>query len=89
MATNTSSRSVRARRQEHQARKQRQRFLTIALVIAAVIIAAGGIFWVRQITSPTKNITLPASLDPPQNADGRAWGPVDAPILVEEFSDFQ
>jgi len=82
-----SSRS--ARRKEHQSRRQRQRILTIVLGVAGILIIVGGIFWVREITDPSKSITLPESLTPPPNADGSAWGPADAPVLIEEYSDFQ
>lgn len=88
--TRKSSRSVRARRQEMQARKKRQRLVT-ALIIAGSLVALAAIaILARQVTrvSP-EDVILPESLTPPSGADGTAWGPVDAPVIVEEFSDFQ
>mgnify|MGYP000910467312 FL=1 len=88
--TKKSTRSVRVRRQEMQDRKKRQRLVT-ALVVTGSLIALVTIgFLARQITRTTpEDVTLPESLMPPPDADGMAWGPVDAPVVVEEFSDFQ
>ncbi len=88
--TKKSTRSVRVRRQEMQDRKKRQRLVT-ALVVTGSLIALVAIgFLARQITRTTpEDVTLPESLTPPPDADGMAWGPVDAPVVVEEFSDFQ
>jgi hypothetical protein len=85
----SSKRSVRSRRVEHQERQKRQRLLIGILAVAGVIIVVGLVFWVRQLTSPEKNLVLPESLALPANADGKAWGPADAPVLVEDYSDFQ
>jgi hypothetical protein len=41
------------------------------------------------MTSPAENMVLPESLASPPNADGSAWGPADAPVLIQEYSDFQ
>ena len=84
-----NQRSVSSRRKEHQARQKRQRLLIGILAVAAVVIVAGVVYWVRQSRSPANSVILPASVAPPANADGSAWGPPDAPVLVEEFSDFQ
>ncbi len=85
----SSKRSVRARRAEQQERQKRQRLLVGILAVAGVIIVVGIVLWVRQLTSPERNLVLPESLALPANADGKAWGPADAPVLVEEYSDFQ
>jgi hypothetical protein len=85
-----SSRSVRARREEMQARKKRQRLITAVVVIGGLLGLAAIVFLTRQITRTTpEDVSLPESLTPPPGADGTAWGPADAPVLVEEFSDFQ
>lgn len=84
-----SQRSVRARRAEHQARQRRQRLLIGGLALAAVLILVGAVVWVREMTSPAENMILPESLASPPNADGSAWGPADAPVLIQEYSDFQ
>lgn len=50
----------------------------------------GIVFLARQVTSVSlEDVILPESLTLPANADGTAWGPVDAPVVIEEFSDFQ
>ena len=84
-----SQRSVQARRVEHQARQRRQRLLIGGLAVAAVLILVGAVVWVREMTSPAENMVLPESLASPPNADGSAWGPADAPVLIQEYSDFQ
>ena len=88
--TKKSTRSVQARRQEMQARKKRQRMVTALVVIGSLIGLAGIMFLTRQITRTTpEDVTLPETLSPPPDADGMAWGPADAPVVVEEYSDFQ
>lgn len=87
--TKKSSSSVRARRQEMQARQKRQRLVTAVVVTGSLIALVAIGFLARQITRPTpEDVTLPESITPP-DADGMAWGPADAPVVVEEFSDFQ
>ena len=85
-----SSRSRRARREEVQARKQRQRI--VAAVIGVVtIVALGALFYFAQRADEVaiEDVNLPESLTLPANADGAAWGPVAAPVLIEEFGDYQ
>jgi hypothetical protein len=36
-----------------------------------------------------EDAVLPETLAAPPNAEGKAWGPAEAPVVVEEFSDFQ
>lgn len=92
MAKNKST-SRKSRRVAQQQRQQRQRFLIIGMVIAGVIVIFGLGFIIRQSRSldieSVADVTLPESLEPPPGADGKAWGPPDAPVLFEEFSDFQ
>lgn len=88
--TKKSSRSVRSRRQEMQSRKRRQRAVTALVVIGSLVGLAAIVLLTRQITRTTpEDVSLPESLTPPPGADGMAWGPADAPVIVEEFSDFQ
>ena len=89
--TQKPSQSRRARRVQHQSQQKRRRSLTIALTIAGVVIIAGLMFWTRQITTTiaARGIVVPEVADEPANADGRAWGPEDAVVVIEEFSDFQ
>jgi len=89
MAKN-ENRSVRARRAEQQARRQRQRRLYMGVGGAGLVLVVALVLWVRQINAPKLDeVLLPASLELPPNADGKAWGPVDAPVLIQVFSDFQ
>lgn len=83
------SQSVRERRAQHQARRKRQRSLTIWLSVVAVVLIAALMLWTRQINTVDAEIVMPDSLDGPPAADGLAWGPEDAPVLFEDFSDFQ
>ena len=88
--TKKSTRSVQARRQEMQARRKRQRFITTLVIIGSLVVLTTIIFLARQITQTSpEDVTLPESLEPPPDADGMAWGPTDASVVVEEFSDFQ
>lgn len=89
--TKKLSRSTRPRRQEErEARKKRQRLVTALIIAGSLVALIVIVLLARQITriSPA-DVTLPESLEPPPNADGVAWGPVDAPVVIEEFSDFQ
>ena len=73
-----------------QARRQRQRL--IAGVIGAVaILGLGALFYFGQRADEValEDVNLPPTLANPPNADGAAWGPADAPILIEEFGDYQ
>ena len=81
-------RSVRERRDERRAEQQRQR-LIIAVVVIAVIAALAALYFIRQPSTNPEDVIIPESLSSPPGADGSAWGPVDAPVLVEEYSDFQ
>jgi hypothetical protein len=90
MAKKVQGSSRRARREAHQQRQRRQRFLIIGLVIGGFIILVGLGFMIRQARAPeVDDVILPETLAEPPNADGKAWGPVDAPVVIEEFSDFQ
>lgn len=90
MAKKSQGSSRRARREAHQRQQRRQRMLIIALVVGGVIIALGLGFMIREARTPeVEDVILPESLEAPPDADGKAWGPVDAPVLIEEFSDFQ
>lgn len=83
--------SRRTRRAEHEAQKKRQRNLTIGLGVVGLIVIIGLIAWTRQITGEiaARGIVTPASSDEPAIADGKTWGPEDAPVLIQEFSDFK
>lgn len=83
------TRSVRARREAYRAQQKRRRTLT-ALGIVGVLVVVAALFVVLQPDPlAVEDVELPASLEVPPNADGKAWGPEDAPVVVEEYSDFQ
>jgi hypothetical protein len=82
--------SVRARREEMHKRRQaqRRRYYIFAFIGVIVIISLFAV--IRQLRAPSlEDFVLPDNLSLPPNADGKAWGPADAPVVVEEFSDFQ
>jgi hypothetical protein len=84
------NRSVRARRVQQLAQQKRQRRLYYGAAAVGMLLIIGLFALIRQFNAPSiEDIVLPDSLELPANADGKAWGPVDAPILVEEYSDFQ
>jgi len=82
--------SIRARRAEYRAQQKRRRAviaLSIAVALIAVAIIAGILLQQPAITAD--EVVLPPTLESPPNAEGKAWGPADAPVLVEIFADFQ
>ncbi len=84
----TSRQTKRARRAQRRARQRRRRQLTITLSVIGALAVVGLLIWNSQFKPPA-DIVLPESLEAPPNADGKAWGPPDAPVLIEEYSDFQ
>jgi type VI protein secretion system component VasF len=75
------------REQMAQARRQkrRRRQLITALVAVAIVAAVAALIWLnnRPLALTTVEAAAPAS------ADGAAWGPADAPVVVEDWSDYQ
>lgn len=84
------TRSVRQRREEYRAQQRRRRRYIALGIVGVLIVAAVALAVVLQLReiSP-EDVALPESLEAPPNAAGKAWGPEDAPVLIEEFSDFQ
>lgn len=81
---------ARRRRRRAQTAQRSTRNTTLWLigglaVLAVLLVAA--IVWLNR-PQPVQ-VTVPADLKPPPNADGKAWGPPDAPVVIQEFSDFQ
>ena len=72
-------------RVEQEKNKRRQRFILIGVITAAMLIVVTLI--IRQSNRDAVEI---ASVDQemPAYADGRALGSVDAPVLVQNFSNF-
>ncbi|MCA9962128.1 MAG: DsbA family protein [Anaerolineales bacterium] len=83
------SQSVRERRAQHQARRKQQRLVIIGVGVAGVVLIAVLMWWTRQVNTVDEELVLPPTLEEPATADGMVWGPEDAPVLIEEFSDFQ
>lgn len=85
-----SNQSKRARREEYLARQKRQRILFLSLGGVGIVLLVALFFVIRQSNIPTvEEIQLPEDTSAPPNADGAAWGPENAPVLIQEFSDFQ
>ncbi len=85
-----SSTSVSERRARYQAEEQRRRRLYYGGAAVATIAIIALFIILRQATAPSiEDVIVPDSLEAPANADGKAWGPEDAPVLIEEFADFQ
>jgi hypothetical protein len=90
MSKKKSSTSVRAQRERVRNRQKQQRRRYYVIGAVAVIVTIGLFAFIRQINAPSmEDVIIPDSIHIPANADGKAWGPVDAPVVVEEFSDFQ
>jgi hypothetical protein len=81
-------RSLAERREQQRAEKQRQRII-IAVVVIAIIAGLAALYVIRQPSTDPEDVIIPESLSAPPGAEGKTWGPEDAPVLVEEFSDFQ
>ncbi|HIQ04066.1 MAG TPA: hypothetical protein EYH31_00020 [Anaerolineae bacterium] len=77
-----SRRELRALERQRQQRQQRMMLIGVVLVavaLVAILIWAG---------NRPKSVAV-ATHDVPPNADGLAWGPADAPVLIQEYADFQ
>jgi protein-disulfide isomerase len=76
----------KARREEIQRRQQRQRSITIGLIILGAFLIVVPIAY--QMLRPVAEVV---SVEPGTypNADDNAMGDPNAPIKIEEFSDFQ
>jgi hypothetical protein len=85
-----SKSSLRARRAEQlaQQKKKRRMYYIFAGIGAVVIIALFAV--IRQANAPSlEDVKLPETIESPPDADGKNWGPEDAPVVIEEYSDFQ
>ncbi len=80
----TESRKRSARRQRAlaaQKQKERQQMFRFIGIAGSVALVLGALLWFAN---------RPKSIEGeiPLGADGAAWGPVDAPVIIEEWSDF-
>jgi protein-disulfide isomerase len=86
-----SKKSVQARREQRQAKQKKKQVLYAGIGLIAIIIIGGLIFWLQQ----TRNAQAEASFQPPDILNtpaitaGKTWGPADAPVIIEAYSDFQ
>lgn len=79
MAKNKPKMGKRSVRKRRQAKRERQRWLTIGLGVLAAIAVAGFILWPR---------TEEPAVDPARLNDDPALGPPEAPVIIVEFGDF-
>ena len=85
-----STRSRQYRREQMQARIRRQRMMAGGVLIVVVAAAIALAIYARQAdVVDVSDVTLPASLQAPPNADGMAWGPAGAEVVIEEYGDYQ
>ena len=83
--------SKRREQIERQKAQQRKQTMVILVVIAALaIILIGGAVALNSSKSQPQALVA-VNEPPPQNAEknGRAWGPVEAPITIVDFVDSQ
>ena len=80
----TKDRKLSARRQkvlEAQLKKERQQRLRMGGVVVAVLVVLVALW-------SAANLPKAGDGERPVGADRTAWGPVDAPVVIEEWSDF-
>lgn len=83
----------------HQERERRQTRIALAIIGAMSILILGGAILISlgdrrepgsRDTAALEPVVVTTKLTPPNaEVNGRAWGPKDAPIKVEEFIDYQ
>lgn len=78
--------SKRAELRAKREREKRQQGLILGLVITGVVLIITAIILLPNLR-PIGDIVLPERLERPM-ADGVAMGNPDAPVIIEEFSDF-
>ncbi len=61
--------------------KERQQLFRIGGIAAVVLVVLAGLVWLA-------NRPKLAETTGPVGAVGAAWGPADAPIVIEEWADF-
>ncbi len=86
-----SKKTVLARREKKRAQQKKKRILYASISLITIIVFAGLFYWVQQISIAEAEATFqpPSVLQSPLQQDGKAWGPVDAPVVIQGFSDFQ
>lgn len=86
-----SKKTVQARREKQRAQQNKKRIFYAGIGIIAILIFAGLMVWMQQIrtTQAEANFQAPNILTTPSLTNGKTWGPADAPVVIQEFSDFQ
>jgi protein-disulfide isomerase len=78
---------TRADFRERRAQRKRRERLTYALIIAGVVLVLGFVVLLPSL-NPVGAITTPEAFSYP-SPDDHALGDPNAPVVIEEFSDFQ
>ncbi len=76
--------SLRSRHADKRAKEQRQRRIIYGSIALVVTAAFSFLIWSNRFI-----IEYPDPIHIPEGANGMAWGPADAPVLIQEYSDFQ
>lgn len=86
-----SKKKVLARREKQRATQKKKRVLYAGIGIIAILVMAGLVAWTQQIRIAQTEATFqsPSILSTPTLTEGKTWGPVDAPVVIQAFSDFQ
>jgi hypothetical protein len=78
---------TRADFRERRAQRNRRERFTSALIIGGIVLLVAFVVLLPSL-APVGDITLPAAFAYP-SPDDHAIGDPDAPVVIEEFSDFQ
>lgn len=82
--------SAKKRRAEYRARRKRRgTYITLGIVGTLVVIAFLIVIVLQQPAVTVNDAMIPEAVDGRLDTDSKAWGPADAPVIIEEFSDFQ
>jgi protein-disulfide isomerase len=73
-------------RERRKRERRRQRTIVILVVVGAALIVTALLIWPN--IKPIGEVSIPASIVYPM-PDGNAIGLADAPVVIEEFSDFR
>lgn len=87
MSTSQKKKSRRERIREKRQRDRQRRRLTIVLIVAGAALIVAAILIIPSLR-PVGEIVAPQDREHPR-AEGTAMGDPDAPVVLEEFSDFQ
>lgn len=86
--TKESGMSKRERRRQQMKRaSQRSRLITIGLIVAGALLVAFFLIWPNL--QPVGTVSTPQDVITRSQVDGNSVGDPNAPIKIEEFSDFQ